>query len=479
MSGKLMLFYPPGKLFQRSEARCQSNIEKSTATSVRACNDLGYCAAVMRQHHWEVHLKDYQSENCTLEDLYSDFQMFMPNAVLLATTNATLFDDLEIIAELKVLRSDLLVVMTGAVFFAPPSELLKNKLLANVDFLICEEVECVIDQILNGCNPVEIPRIYYRESGQWKKSQSDYLEENLDRLPFPARDLMNNTLYVRPDTGEMQATISTSRGCPSQCTFCLTPVMTGRKVRFRSPENIVAEIKECVEKYHIYNFFFRADTFTINRKITLEICRLLQQEGLADKIHWVANSRVDTLDDEILQSMKACGCWLLAIGFESGSEETLQRIKKRITVEQMQKTANAIHKAGIKLFGFFMIGFPWESKEHLKATERCIWKLAPDFLELHIVTPFYGTALYNEIAASRGDLLNVAGCDYFEKTFDGINDFMSVDKIASFRRRVLLRYLLRPRYLIKRLIECMTDYRKLFSYWNYGLRMLFNLCKKS
>lgn len=476
MKKRLMLIHPPGRVFQRSEERCQSNIDQSTSTSLRACNDLGYCAAVMREKGWDIFLKDYPAENLKEKDFFHDLINFSPDAILLTTTTPTFFDDLYYVEKIRQKCPLIYIIMKGAVFFDPPEKLLQNRQLSMADILIAEEAECVIDQILSGIPREKIPRIFFKdEDKKWVKSVSGYLEENLDRLPFPARDLMNNALYLRPDTGEVQATISTSRGCPSSCTFCLTPVMTGKKVRFRSPENIVAEIKECVEKYNIRNFFFRADTFTINPKLTEKLCDLLEKENLGRKIKWVANSRVDTLNETLLKKMKANGCWLLAIGFESGSQDTLNRIKKRITVSQMMETAELIRKAKIKLFGFFMIGFPWETEKHLQETRECIRKIKPDFLELHIATPFYGTELYKQITAERGISEDIAGHDYFDNTISCTNSVISAEYIACFRKKILLHYHFSFRYLFARFTECMTDYRKFLSYLRFAVRLIRNL----
>ena len=100
-----------------------------------------------------------------------------------------------------------------------------------------------------------------------KKTNFKIWSDNLDEIPFPARDLMKNEMYPRPDTGEPMATIQVSRGCPSACTYCLTPVISGKSLRKRSIENIFAEIEECYYKHGIRNFFFKADTFTIDSSV--------------------------------------------------------------------------------------------------------------------------------------------------------------------------------------------------------------------
>ena len=115
-------------------------------------------------------------------------------------------------------------------------------------------------------------------------------DDDLDAQPFPARELMRNELYIRPDTKEPMATIQTARGCPSQCVFCLTPEISGKRVRFRSPQNVLDEMIECYEKHHIRNFFFKADTFTINPAWVKEMCELIIGSRIYGKIEFTANS---------------------------------------------------------------------------------------------------------------------------------------------------------------------------------------------
>lgn len=476
--GKLMLIYPPGRVFMRGEERCQSNIDASTSTAMRACNDLGYVAAVMRNEGWSIFLRDYQGENATRQELIADFKRFLPDVLFMSVTNSTLLDDLSTCSALKKEHPALVLVLKGAVFFNPPKPFLERPELAVADFLIAEEAEYVIDALLVGKAPATVPGIHYRdESGAWIASQVKEHCKTLDDLPFPARDLMPNHLYVRPDTGAMQATISTSRGCPSACRFCLTPYMSGRVVRKRSPESIVREIVECVEVFGITEFFFRADTFTIDKRWVLELCRLFQEYELVGKISWVANSRAVTLDDEMLVAMKGTGCWLLAIGFESGSEETLIRAKKGTTPLQNRQTAALVHKHGVKLFGFYMIGFPWENMNHLEETRRLIYDTKPDFIELHLVTPFYGTSLFEEFQSENLLKKSVVGCDYFETVPFGTR-YLSGEQLMRFRCKVLRQYLFSPGYLFRRLREALTSPVVFWNYTVYALKLVHNLWRK-
>ena len=476
------LIYPPGLLFQRGEDRCQSNIDSSTATSMRACNDLGYAAAVLKQKGFDVFLKDYQTEHLSLSDLAADLKNNCCDMLMLSTTNATVFTDLEIVKRLKEIFPALCVVLKGAIFFDPEDGLLAQLDLTDVDYLIGGESDFIIGDLAAAhfYDQAKLPLIggiLYKKDGRWVKTDFTRWHDDLDDLPFPDRALMNNALYLRPDTQEKQATIATSRGCPSNCIFCLTPHISGKKLRLRSPENIFAEIQQCYEQFGIRNFFFKSDTFTINKAWTTALCDLIVNSPLRGKIEWVANSRVNPIDQETLVKMKQAGCWLVAFGFESGSPESLEKMKKGATVEQNKVAAAMAKKAGLKVYGFYLIGFPWEDRKHLEQTEKLIFDIDADFIELHIATPFYGTELY-EMAGTAGLIdESVLGKDYFNAPTVGTRH-LSIDEIERFRKRVILKYHLRPSYILRKLWQAALKPRILKNYFVFGLKLIKNTLKR-
>ncbi len=476
------LIYPPGFLFQRGEDRCQSNIDSSTATSMRACNDLGYAAAVLKQKGFDVFLKDYQTEHLSLDDLTVDLKKNKSDMLMLSTTNATIFTDLEIVNRIKKQFPDIGIVLKGAVFFDPEDDLLAQLDLSNVDYLIGGESDFIIGDLAaahfyDKTRLALIGGILYKENNRWIKTDFSHWHDDLDSLPFPDRALMNNALYLRPDTQEKQATIATSRGCPSNCIFCLTPHISGKKLRLRSPESIFAEIKECYEKFGIRNFFFKSDTFTINKTWTVALCNLIINSSLRGKIEWVANSRVNPIDQETLIKMKQAGCWLVAFGFESGSPETLEKTKKGATVDQNKAAAVMAKKAGLKVYGFYLVGFPWENKEHLRQTADLMFDIDADFIELHIATPFYGTGLY-ELAKAEGLIdESVLGKDYFNAPTVGTK-YLSIEEIEQFRKKTILKYHLRPSYILRKLLYAAFKPRILKNYFVFGIKLIKNTLKR-
>ena len=472
---KVMLIYPPGKLYQRSEDRAQCNISESATGAVHACNDLGYCAAVLLEKGYEVFLRDYQTEGVRFAEVVKDVRTFQPDMIVLSTTNSSVKTDLAFLKKLSRFHRSICIVK-GALFYDIELSLLSYLDLEHISCLIGSEMEFVIgtiaDYYLRGVGKIaEVNGIIYQENGNFKKNRFLCGTNNLDSLPFPARQLMKNELYVRPDTGEPMATIATGLGCPSNCIYCLTPIISGRNVRKREVENVFKEIEECYYKFGIRNFFFKADTFTIDEAYATAICDRIIHSRLNGKIAFTVNSRVKPLSMRLLKKLKQAGCFMLAVGFESGSDSTLKKIKKGTTVADNLRAAKMIHKAGIPLFGFFMIGFPWETKEMIRQTERHIHQINPDFIELHIAMPYYGTGLYD--CCKRYGLLKGSGFghDYYSPNTKGTMQLSAVE-VENLKRKMLLRFYLRPAYISKKILTSFKSPVIVQNYLKYGIHLL-------
>ena len=200
---RVFLFYPPGGLFQRGEDRCQSNVDASASTSMRAPNDLAYIAAACKHRGWDVFCRDYQTENATTKDVTADLKNFNPTAIFLSTTNTTVHDDLGFLRQLKTLTSDAIILVKGAIFFDPPPDLLAELNLDGIDYLIGGECEFITDRIIDAHyhndrlnRLADIPGMLYRNPDkQWQKTAFNQWCDDLDALPIPDRSAINNVLY--------------------------------------------------------------------------------------------------------------------------------------------------------------------------------------------------------------------------------------------------------------------------------------------
>ncbi len=214
------------------------------------------------------------------------------------------------------------------------------------------------------------------------------LEDDLDRLPVPARDLVPLARYLAFDS---HASVVTSRGCPYECVFCSAPAWTGRSVRYRTPSLCVDEI-EGLAAHGFTEITIEDDLFTLYRKHFMAVCDELVRRDTG--IRWNAFSRVDTISPEIVETMARAGCQAICFGVESGSQEVLDLVKKRSSLDKVKEAMRMTQDVGISALASFIIGLPGETEETLRKTVEFANELHQEFGSLygfHILAPFPGT----------------------------------------------------------------------------------------
>jgi radical SAM superfamily enzyme YgiQ (UPF0313 family) len=239
-----------------------------------------------------------------------------------------------------------------------------------------------------------IKGLVWRQRGEVVVNPDRPLIRNLDDLPLPRHDLLPLKKYRAPMVRGPYSFAVTSRGCPANCRFCIKHVSYGRSVRFRSPENILAELEYLVDlgvrSVHMY-----ADLFTVSRNQVMGLCELILERELP--LRWTCNSRVDFVDAEMLDLMGRAGCWMISWGIESGSERILRRCKKGIKPEQVEQALRWAKDAGILNWGYFIIGLPGETEESIRETIRFSKRLPLDLALFHIAAPHPGSPFFFEV----------------------------------------------------------------------------------
>lgn len=217
---------------------------------------------------------------------------------------------------------------------------------------------------------------------------------SLDDLPIPLHRMLPLDKYRMPMIKGPYTFIVTSRGCPAGCKYCIKHVSYQYSVRLRSPQKLHEEIQQLYDLgvHHIHMY---ADLFTVNREQVVELCRLLIEKG--PKITWTCNSRVDYVDEEMLNLMGKAGCNLISWGIESGNEMILKKAHKGYRMEQAYNALNWAHKAGIKNWGYFIIGLPGETLETIRETIEFSKKLPLDIALFHVAAPYPGTPFFFEV----------------------------------------------------------------------------------
>ncbi len=214
---------------------------------------------------------------------------------------------------------------------------------------------------------------------------------SLDDLPLPLHQMLPWEKYRMPMIKGPFTFIVTSRGCPAGCTYCIKHVSYQYSVRVRSPENIMEELW-LLKKMGINNMHMYADLFTVNRDQVVGLCKLMIEQGINMK--WTCNSRVDYVDEEMLRLMGQAGCWLISWGIESGSEQILRHARKGAYPDKAERALMWAHAAGIKNWGYFIIGLPGETEETIRDNNRFCQKPAAGYCPFPCCGALSGHAIF-------------------------------------------------------------------------------------
>ncbi len=459
--GRVLLIYPPSPVINR-EDRCQQPTKELLVIPPLPPTDLMYLASIAESCGFEAIIRDY-SQGGNFE---ADLKEIQPNYLVANIATPTFQSDMMAVKLAKEIIPSICTIVKGAPFLTYNT----NTIYENpfIDYVIMGEAELTLKDILDGVPDNEILGICYRENFQPVKTEKRPFNENLDALPFPARHLVDNSIYKRPDNGKVQAVVKVARGCPFHCFFCLATPVSGAKVRTRSPENIVAELKECVEKYNIKNFLFWSDIFNFNREWTLELCQKIIDSGL--KITWSSNTRADTMDEEMARMMYKSGCRLVSIGVESGSQKMLDNIGKKITLDDIRNTVKILKKNKIKIYNYFVIGLPWETEETVEETIKFAIELDSNFISFYTATPLPGTkyfayAMMNKLVESNLDFRSA----YYEPVVR--SEHLSKERIFELHKQAVKRFYLRPKFILKTLLS-LRSFAEVKNYFVAGINLL-------
>lgn len=457
---KALLINPPTGKYMRDD-RCQAPVEEMTAQPARAPMDLAYMAATLEQVGVVCKIIDCPFENYTWEMLKDEIKKFSPTYLIMSTTTPTLENDMYTCKIAKEIDNKIITIAKGAQITNDAEKILEKYPL--LDIAIYGEYEFAVQEIATK-NLEDVKGIIYRKNGKIFKTEERPRLENLDLLPLPARHLLKNELYKAPDTNRPIAYILTARGCPYRCIYCAVSVASGYKFYTRSVDNVIKEIEECYYKFKIRDFFFRSDTFTLNEEWVVELCKKIVEKKL--KIRWGTNSRVDTISEKRLYWMKKAGCYVIGFGIESGDQELLNKMKKNTTLDEAREAIKLCKKYGIKTYLLFMFGLPWETEESAKNTIKFALELDGDFADFNIAYPLPGTEFYE--IAKRDNLFNgeLTGYDYAKPIVNSYH--LTREKLAKIRKKAILKFYFRPKYIIKTLLKI----RSLNEFLNYGKKAL-------
>lgn len=444
--------------------------------------NLAYLASYLRREksEFELSVMDCEAREMRYEQIREELVKIMPEIVAITAPTPAFTQILEVCRIIKEISPKIITVLGGPHPTALPLETVAEQ---DIDIVAIGEGEATFAELVDALDrqrPLsEIKGIAYKdESGLPRLNERRGLIPDLDSIPFPARDLFETDLYFAPPTKRMSnrkgGNMITSRGCCFQCTYCEASYTWQRKVRFRSIKNVVDEIEECVDKYGMGEFNFHDELFTMDKIRTREFCQELKKRQI--DITWVCMCRADFVDEETLRIMKEAGCRKIVFGFESGNQEILNAMGRRMLVEKMEYAVKLVKKVGIKSAGGFMFGYIGETEKTMKQTIALAKKLNTDTMAFFIASPYPGTEFYN-IAKAKGYFRPNYSWKDFTLVSNNVPPInlpgLPAETILKWQKKAYRQYYLNPRYILSKIasIKSWTDVQNIYNGAKLFLRL--------
>ena len=294
--------------------------------------------------------------------------------------------------------------------------------------------------------------------------------KDLNSLPIPMHELLPLQTYRMPLIKGPFTFIVTSRGCPAGCTYCIKHVSYQFGVRLRSPELIMEELWQ-LKSQGIHNIHMYADLFTVNRDQVIELCQLMIKEKI--NIKWTCNSRVDYVDEEMLRLMGQAGNWLISWGIESGNEQILRHARKGAYPDKAERALRWAKNAGIKNWGYFIIGLPRETEETIRQTIDFAKKLPLDIALFHVAAPYPGTPFFFEVV-KEGWFRPGTRWEQVDMDKGTVLDYpgLPAERLLYWQKRAFREWAFRPGPMMTYLKMLMSDWSTLRSALSVGVQHL-------
>lgn len=354
-------------------------------------------ATNLEKQGFSTYLLDLNLERQPLDALAAKIKENKPAIVGISSYSATVTNAEKIALKVKEIDKSIPVILGGFHATAEPEQCLN--LFQGFDYVMHGEGELSLSQFmqkfLNKEDVTETPNLAFRNNGEVVINPAGPIIKNLDELPFPLIDKLNFKRYEpTPPNYHSLPTIGlmTSRGCPFKCTFCATHFQWNKTVRSMSRGLVVDWMEKFITDWGIRDFRFFDDTFTIPRKSAVEFCEEILRRDL--KVHWNCYSRVDTIDEELARLMKRAGCYHVKFGIEAGTQESLKRIKKNITLKRAREAIKEVKRCGMETKASFILGIHDETLEQSKETIDFALGLDLDYATFSIMMVFPGSEDY-------------------------------------------------------------------------------------
>jgi len=422
-----------------------------------------HIASYILEHDHEASIMDLQSINWDLEKVIEFIISKNPDIVGLSAMTINCMNAQSISEELRRNGFTSSIVMGGAHITAAPIETLSK--FNAIDYGVVGEGETtfleLIEKLGNDQTVEDVKGIAWRDKeGHIKINPHRPFIEDLDKLPFPAWDLLENFPENYPssllESKRLPAAgIMTSRGCPFHCTFCDNRVF-GTKVRHFSASYTLRMIKHLIDNYGIKDLMILDDNFLINKKKLFAICDSIIEEKLA--LTWYCIAHIKTMTEDRLKKIKEAGCWFVEVGIESGNNDILKRIRKNTDKSEIASAVRRAKKEGLVIKGNFIFGFPDDTKETVEESIQFAMDIDIDFFQQNFLTVWPGCEIAKEVFIGEGNISNSA-LDWDQLAHQKttyVPPGMTKEQLIHLSKKAFRKFYLRPKIILRLLPLLMT-----------------------
>ncbi|HLD05362.1 MAG TPA: radical SAM protein [Candidatus Nanoarchaeia archaeon] len=475
MKKRLLLLNPPGtkKYFRDYYCTCVSK-----AKYYYHPLDLVYLSGRL-DPHYTLSVIDAVAEELTPEQTLQKINTLHPDIVFFLVSSPSYEEDVPFLTRLRETLPQAKLIGSGDVYRE-----IREKAFALHPFLDATLLDFSTDDLLTYLKQAKgqaIENVLYKTTNGKIIAGAEKHGYGTTDIPVPRWDLFPLKRYIFPFSRRGHyATILTDFGCPFTCTFC---PMSTIGFKLRSIDTVVKEVK-LLNKLGIHEFFIRDQTFGVNKPRTYQLLEKLKKLDMS----WTCFSRVDTVDEKLLQTMKEAGCHTVMFGVETSNEELLKTYKKNIRTRQMIDAFDLCKKIGLRTVGTFIIGLPGETRESIRNTIQFSTQINLDYASFNIATPRFGTTFRKDLLEKGLVQEKVMKMDSAKSkpVFKNNRTFVrnsggklhlvkeiSNEEIFQLQRDAIRAFYMRPRYLLKRMVSIKTPY-ELKEHLSEGLSLLFD-----
>ncbi len=417
---------------------------------------LAMLAAVLLEDGFAVEIIAVDAEHAGIDAILAAIDRHDTRLVGMSVTTPVFHNAVRLAEAIKAQRPEVKMCLGGYHASTEPLSCLEP---AAIDFVVKGEGERTVVElaraVMQGGGP-ELMRavngLYYKSDGQIMANPERELIADLDSLPLPARRLFKRQDYTYPDTKFFPAfPVYTSRGCPGKCTFCQQQVITGRRLRVRSPSKVADEVEHLVSEFHAREIHIWDDMFTMNKKRVFQMRDEFRRRNINVALAFTAGIRVDTASREVLEAMKEMGGYAVAFGVESGAQEILDRAQKHIRLDQVRRAVAEAKAVGLETWCFFMLGLLGDTRDTIERTIDFAIELDPDVAKFHILKPYPGSEIHRQMK-EKNLILDYDYDKYGIHTYPvHRTEELSPEDIFQYQRLAYRRFFFRPKIILRHL----------------------------